>query len=461
MSRWRRSCAQLVESRWPSFAHPTRCRHRCSVSALAPKPASQTAVDPPPLPRKDPYAPMASELAQIRSNLLSIMGSAHPSLQEIATNFFFGTASWQLRPLLVLLFAQATNGLSRDWDAKQWAAECEREDGRDEVNNRPLTLPGVVTDANPTMQDDRSSFEAPYPLHTPDPSRLQQPEIPLATIPHAVLRHSILPSQVRLAQIIEMIHIAFTLHEYIAPTPSMGSNMAKEGEQSTNSPFPGFGNRLFILGGDFLLGRASSALSRLGDAEVVELIASVISNMVEGEIFGTRSPVLDQTFPMPKNVVEWWHFYMKKTYLKSSSLMAQGARAAVVLGGGKSPDIWADAAYSYGRNLGAALQLLEEIKDFQSGVGVRVEAGKWHVSAPVLYACAARPEVREFVERQYSRDGDDAFCMEYVRETSGLEKSWLLAQQYAAKAKLAIRIVPDSDAKSALETLTDLEQHKL
>ena len=39
------------------------------------------------------------------------------------------------------------------------------------------------------------------------------------------------------------------------------------------------------------MGRASAALSRLGDNEVVELIASVIANLVEGEILQLREVI--------------------------------------------------------------------------------------------------------------------------------------------------------------------------
>jgi hexaprenyl-diphosphate synthase len=39
-----------------------------------------------------------------------------------------------------------------------------------------------------------------------------------------------------------------------------------------------FGSKLSVLG------RASTALARLGDVEVTQLIASVISNLAEGEI---------------------------------------------------------------------------------------------------------------------------------------------------------------------------------
>lgn len=45
-----------------------------------------------------------------------------------------------------------------------------------------------------------------------------------------------------------------------------------------------FGNKLAILGGDFLLARASVALSRLRSFEVVELISTVIEHLVKGEI---------------------------------------------------------------------------------------------------------------------------------------------------------------------------------
>ena len=45
-----------------------------------------------------------------------------------------------------------------------------------------------------------------------------------------------------------------------------------------------FGNKLAILGGDFLLSRASVSLARLRNLEVVELLSTVIEHLVKGEI---------------------------------------------------------------------------------------------------------------------------------------------------------------------------------
>ena len=157
----------------------------------------------------------------------------------------------------------------------------------------------------------------------------------------------------RLAQIVEMIHVASLLHDDVIDKSPL--------RRGVPSAPMAFGNKLSVLGGDFLLGRASAALSRLGDNEVVELIASVLANLVEGEILQMRdalsSAALESLSMEPPTVgKESWNIYMKKTYLKTASLMAKGARAAVLLGGGRG-EIWPEVAYAYGRNFGIAFQV--------------------------------------------------------------------------------------------------------
>jgi hexaprenyl-diphosphate synthase len=142
-----------------------------------------------------------------------------------------------------------------------------------------------------------------------------------------------------------MIHVASLLHDTIT--------------NDTGDEKNGFGNKLSILGGDFLLGRASTALSRLGESEVVELLASVISNLVEGEFLRMdeiKPPELG-AMDSPTSLKVAWELYLRKTYLKSASLMAKGARSAVILGGSQEGDILKEVAYVYGRNLGIACQV--------------------------------------------------------------------------------------------------------
>jgi geranylgeranyl pyrophosphate synthase len=46
-----------------------------------------------------------------------------------------------------------------------------------------------------------------------------------------------------------------------------------------------------------------------------------------------------------------WGTYLRKTYLKTMSLMAKGARAAIVLRGCREGEVWKEAAYAYDRNI--------------------------------------------------------------------------------------------------------------
>jgi hexaprenyl-diphosphate synthase len=213
------------------------------------------------------------------------------------------------------------------------------------------------------MNDSTASFASVFPLNPPFPplQRLPPPPELLSAVSTPALAPlgDVLPTQLRLAQIVEMIHVASLLHDDV-----IDASPLRRGAPSAPAAF---GNKLSVLGGDFLLGRASAALSRLGEAEVVELIAGVIANLVEGEIMQMQhAPGASSSgamVPAENLVRENWNVYLKKTYLKTATLMAKGARAAVVLGGTKEGELWKEVAYAYGRNLGIAFQVIFFILD--------------------------------------------------------------------------------------------------
>lgn len=306
--------------------------------------------------RPDPYLLLKPQLDLLKERLLDLVGSAHPALTDIA-KYYFLHPSKQLRPLLILLFARATNGLGTDWDLKKWAAECEGAGGRAEELDSPLSRADVLNDWNPSMPDHTASFASVFSLVPPRPPKLppSPPSRRLASSgPLAMVAHdaATLPTQTRLAQIVEMIHVASLLHDDVIDGADLRRGAA--------SAPAAFGNKYAILGGDFLLGRASAALSRLGESEVVELIASVITNLVEGEILQMNKVAQQGAALVGASYVggDSWNIYLKKTYLKTASLMAKGARAAVVLGGAREGEIWKEVAYAYGRNIGIAFQVL-------------------------------------------------------------------------------------------------------
>lgn len=257
-----------------------------------------------------------------------------------------------------------------------------------------------------------------------------------------------------------MIHVASLLHDDVIDASATRRN-------SPSAP-AAFGNKLSILGGDFLLARASLYLSRLGSNEVVELVASVLANLVEGEVMQIKGNAPDsvEETQVRRLTPEIFEYYMKKTYLKTASLIAKSSRATVVLGGASEKQGWLDGerikdiAYSYGRNLGIAFQLVDDLLDYtgsdadlgKPSQGADLKLGL--ATAPALYAWQEFPEMGEMILRKFEGEGDFEQARDFVRRSSGVAQTAALAENHAQLARDALRGLPESEAKEALDGLT-------
>ena len=229
-----------------------------------------------------------------------------------------------------------------DWNPAQQGPEKEG----DMVFAQPFRIPQASSSSSSSSTSNlafsRSGISRP-PQRTFLDDQLEDIDHGSSDVPE------ILPTQRRLASITEMIHVASLLHDDVIDSADTRRN-------NPSAP-SAFGNKLSILSGDFLLGRASVALARLGSREVVELLATVIANLVEGEVMQLKATHEPEDRPTKRGFEE----YMRKTYLKTASLMAKSARAAVILGGCGTVEgegEWVkDVAYGYGRNLGIAFQV--------------------------------------------------------------------------------------------------------
>ncbi|KAF8845999.1 terpenoid synthase [Paxillus ammoniavirescens] len=331
------------------------------------------------------------------------------------------------------------------------------------------------------MPDHTASFHTPFDLRPPPRRMFPSPPPSLSDESRpsiSQLTHTLLPTQLRLAQIVEMIHVASLLHDDV-----IDKSPLRRGVPSAPAAF---GNKVTVLGGDFLLGRASAALSRLGEEEVVELISGVVANLAEGEILQMRvtqtrselSSSSSSAFSAPSSTdidisslhappshaeapcPDRWSTYIKKTYLKTASLMAKGARAAVVLGGCREGEVWKEVAYAYGRNLGIAFQLVDDILDFSSstalgkpGSGADLRLGL--ATGPVLYAAEEHPELEPLIARRFKEDGDVERALSLIHASSGVSRTRDLARAHAEKAREVLMVLPASEARDALEALTD------
>jgi all-trans-nonaprenyl-diphosphate synthase len=244
----------------------------------------------------------------------------------------------------------------------------------------------------------------------------------------------------RLAEITEMIHTASLVHDDVVDEAA-----TRRGVDTVHSRF---NHRVAVLAGDFLFAQASWHLANLDDLEVVKLLSRVIMDLADGEVKqGLFRYDTGQTFET----------YLEKSYCKTASLIANSARAAGVLSELPAPRL--DELYRFGRQLGLAFQVVDDILDFtgddeQLGKPAASDLASGYLTAPALYALEERPTLAGLIEREFSQDGDLEQALELVRGCEAIPRSRALAEGFSREAGEALSWLPASEAsRSWLATM--------
>ncbi|MCL7045241.1 hypothetical protein MKW94_028378 [Papaver nudicaule] len=228
-----------------------------------------------------------------------------------------------------------------------------------------------------------------------------------------------------------MIHVASLLHDDVLDDAD-----TRRGVPSLNYCV---GNKLSVLAGDFLLSRALVALASLKNTEVLTLLATVVEHLVTGEIM-QMSNASEEICSMDR--------YMKKTFYKTASLIANCCKAIALLAD-RETEV-ATLAYNYGRNLGLAFQLIDDILDF---TGTSASLGKGSLSdirhgiitAPMLFAIEEFPQLKEVINRGFDNPANVDLALEYLGNSRGIQRATELAIEHANLAATAIDALPQSE----------------
>ncbi|MEY2859326.1 MAG: hypothetical protein RLZZ74_3639 [Cyanobacteriota bacterium] len=259
--------------------------------------------------------------------------------------------------------------------------------------------------------------------------------------------HDLTPSHRRLAEITEMIHTASLVHDDVVDEADLRRNV-----ETVNSLF---GDRIAVLAGDFLFAQSSWYLANLDNLQVVKLLSEVIRDFAEGEIMQSIN-----RFDIDASIDS----YLDKTYYKTASLMANSAKAAAVLS--DAGNEVAEQLYNYGRNLGLAFQIVDDILDFTGSTevlgkpaGLDLASGK--LTSPVFYALQQEPFLEILIERQFSEPEDLNKALELIKKSNGIEQARQLAKDLAYQAAQSLNCLPPSSSKEALYELTDYAVSRL
>jgi geranyl diphosphate synthase len=252
--------------------------------------------------------------------------------------------------------------------------------------------------------------------------------------------------QGQLAQITEMIHVASLIHDDV-----LDESDQRRGDASVHAKY---GNKVAVLAGDFLLATASNLLAELEDTRVVNLMASALKSLVQGEVMQLKLP--------PQKYCEM-DSYVKKSYHKTASLITLSLRSASILGGHEPNSVVTNAAGEYGYHLGLAFQIVDDILDFTAstdelGKPVCADMSLGLATAPVLYALEEEPTLKPRIMRRFKEPEDVSITFDAVHSNDGLalQKARKLAQWHGKCALEALEVLPASEAKDALARLVHI-----
>lgn len=253
----------------------------------------------------------------------------------------------------------------------------------------------------------------------------------------------IYPSQRNLAEITELIHTAFLVHRGIVDLKEL---TVSDGSLKDMQ----FGNKMAVLGGDFLLANACTGLAQLDNTKVVELISSAIGDLVQGVYYENSSITEDSGLIDGVNVSQW----EEQTFLSHGALLAKSCQAAMELA---KHDVESQrVAFKYGKHLSLGHKLNSDLQPFM----------KSDVGEPPSFSFSAAPVVfhRQIVGQEtwhqqlqqaktLRNQVDYSKLLAAVKSEKGVSSAMDLCCYHSNKALEAIQAFPSSEARSALENI--------
>ena len=257
------------------------------------------------------------------------------------------------------------------------------------------------------------------------------------------------PAQHELAATVEFIHTATLLHDDVVDESSL-----RRGRATANALF---GNAASVLVGDFLYSRAFQMMVSVNQMRVLDVVADATNVIAEGEVLQLMN------MHDPDLAVE---DYLQVIRFKTAKLFEASARLGAILG--KADAATEEACADFGRRLGTAFQLVDDLLDYEGrseelgkNVGDDIREGK--ATLPILLAMErCSPDEREML-RQAIRTGEVEGLnqiIDVVRRTGAIESTRAAAEEEIDRARANLEALPAGRAREALLELCARAVHR-
>lgn len=247
------------------------------------------------------------------------------------------------------------------------------------------------------------------------------------------------PEAAELAATVEFIHTATLLHDDVVDESSL-----RRGRATANALF---GNAASVLVGDFLYSRAFQMMVSVNRLRVLDVLADATNVIAEGEVLQLMN-MHDPDLAVSD--------YLRVIRYKTAKLFEASARLGAVIA--DAPRDVEEACADYGRALGTAFQLVDDLLDYEGdtqalgkNVGDDLREGK--PTLPLLIAMERGTDEERALIRHAIEHGEVerlADIVAVVRRTGALQATREAARIEAHQARERLFVLPASEAREAL-----------
>ena len=250
---------------------------------------------------------------------------------------------------------------------------------------------------------------------------------------------------IRLGSVVEIVHTATLVHDDI-----IDEALIRRGRPSANTRW---GNSKCVLAGDWLYMQAFKIALEEHNFRVLDLLIGLTQQMVEGELM--------QMEKLGKTISQAEHLDL--IYRKTACLFSVSMRLGAVLG--RASDANEDRLGEYGRNLGLAFQIIDDVLDLTAsedvlGKPVASDLREGKVTMAVIHALdRCTPEERKVIETVLDErcftSVSHRDVLEVLERYGSVDYAMSSANEHAEQARRAIAHFPDSEIKRALLWIPD------
>lgn len=242
-----------------------------------------------------------------------------------------------------------------------------------------------------------------------------------------------------LCAVIELIHLASLLHDDIIDESKM--------RRGSKSVYVEFGAKNALMLGDILYAKAFYELSKLGQ-DFSLIISDAVSKLAIGELMDVN---LSKSFNTSKEA------YLKMIYNKTAVLIEASARCAAIIAG-----FDAQAFKEYGKNLGLAFQMIDDILDIKGdekrlGKPVMSDFKEGKTTLPYIYLYEAledKDKLKSLFKKELKED-EISWLKKNMSKTKALEKAITEAKEYGNLALNAIKTYENHKLIEIIKTMID------